>query len=346
MTVKSFFKSNVFKCLVTLLCVLLVSGIFLTIMNGLLAVSDEERFQRDIQKIYGKSVSLRKESVADYNDNAKILEAYYVLDDGNYLVKSKGLGGFDNGTITCWVVVGVNKSTNTISGIEKVVKSEHDSNQTYISNITDNFYQGFYGEYKGDFNANEGFIKTGATRSATAICNAVNGAVDYVNGKFLGNVANDVYAGLKYTEYVDTKATKHEPTKDGFVLFHVVTKGYGMATPFSIDITVDREGVIKAYTITKNGTDNYDPNKMHPGILDGSLFVGKTVADVIALAKEGMEYGDVGSDLKTNATNSNYLCLYAAAFAAENYQKFLPEEVEQPEESEEAPKDNEEGGQE
>ena len=341
MTVKGFFKSNVFKCLVTLLCVLLVSGVFLTLMNGLLAVSDQERLDRAINKIYGKSVAYTEVAVADYNDSATIEAAYKIKDDGNYLVKSTGKGGFDNGTVTCWVVVNV--SGGSIKGIDKVV-IDSNKGQSYISYITDKFFTGFYGSYENGhyFNPNDGFIKTGATRSATAICNAVNGAIDYVNGKFLGNVASDAYSGLKYTEYVDTKATTHEG-KDGNVIFHVVTKGYGMATPFSIDITVDREGVIKAYTITKNGTDNYDPNKMHSEILDGTLFVGKTVEDVIRFANEGMEYGGVGSDLKTGATNSNYLCLYAAAFAAENYEKFLPEE---PEESEEAPKDEEQGGQE
>ena len=37
--------------------------------------------------------------------NATINEAYKIKDDGNYLVKSTGKGGFENGTVTCWVVV-------------------------------------------------------------------------------------------------------------------------------------------------------------------------------------------------------------------------------------------------
>ncbi|MDE5667509.1 MAG: hypothetical protein K2I29_04650, partial [Clostridia bacterium] len=119
MTVKGFFKSNVFKCLVTLLCVLLVSGIFLTVMNGLLAVSDQERLDRAINKIYGKSVSYTELAVADYNSNATIEAAYKIKDDGNYLVKSTGKDGFDNGTITCWVVVEI--SGTSISGVGKVV---------------------------------------------------------------------------------------------------------------------------------------------------------------------------------------------------------------------------------
>lgn len=341
MTVKQFFKSNVFKCLATLLCVLLISGIFLTIMNALLAVTPEEKFQRAISKIYGKNVNTKTVDVAQFNDNAVIEEAYLVTEDGNYLVKSTGKYGFDNGTVTCWVVVNV--AGGAVKGVDKVV-IDSNKGQSYIGNISDNFLQGFYGNYENGyaFDPNDGFIKTGATRSANAICNAVNGAIDYVNGKFLGNVASDAYSGLKYTEYIETKSTSHEGDKNGNVIFHVVTKGYGMATAFHIDITVDRTGVIVDYKITHNGTDNYDPNKMHSGILDGTLFVGNGISDIVRLANEGMEYSGIGSDLKTGATNSNFVCLYAAAFAAENYGKFLPEEVEQPDGGDSG--DNGEGG--
>ena len=98
---------------------LLVSGIFLTVMNGLLAVSDQERLDRAINKIYGKPVAYTEVDVANYNDNATINAAYRIRDDGNYLVRVTGKGGFDNGTVTCWVVVSV--SNGAINGIDKVV---------------------------------------------------------------------------------------------------------------------------------------------------------------------------------------------------------------------------------
>ena len=132
MTTKQFFKSTTFKCLITLLCVLLVSGIFLTVMNSLLKVTDEERFARALNKIYGKSVTTEQVAVAQYNSDATIDDAYKVLDDGNYLVKATGKGGFDNGTVTCWVVVVVEKGK--ITGIDKVVIDSNKS-QSYISNI-------------------------------------------------------------------------------------------------------------------------------------------------------------------------------------------------------------------
>lgn len=324
MTVKSFFKSNVFKCLVTLLCVLLVSGVFLTIMNGLLAVSDQERLDRAINKIYGKSVAYTKVDVANYNDSAEITEAYRIKDDGNYLVKSTGKGGFENGTVTCWVVVIV--KNGSVGGVQKVVVDSN-KGQSYIGNINDKFLSGFYRDYESGymFNPSDGFIKTGATRSATAICNAVNGALDYVNAIF-GNVTDDPYAGLKYSDYIDTRSTTHKAGDKGSVVFSIKTKGYGSAGEFEIEVTVNREGAISDYKIIKNGsTDAGYENKMNAEIRDGSLFKDKTIADIIALANEGLDYGNIGSSLQTGATNSNYLCLCAAAFAAENYEKFLPE---------------------
>ncbi|MCX4287376.1 MAG: hypothetical protein OSJ68_08870, partial [Clostridia bacterium] len=65
MTVKQFFKSTAFKCIITLLCVLLVSGIFLTVMNGLLEVTEQERFERALAKIYGGNVKTTEISLSD-----------------------------------------------------------------------------------------------------------------------------------------------------------------------------------------------------------------------------------------------------------------------------------------
>lgn len=335
MTVKEFFKGKAFKCIIALLCVLLISGIFLTIMNSLLAVTDQERFDRAIKKIYGKAVKTEAVAVADYNSNATIEEAYKIKDDGNYLVKATGKGGFDNGTVTCWIVVKVNKGA--VGGIEKVV-IDSNSGQSYISYINDKFMAGFYGEYTAGqyFNPNEGFIKTGATRSATAICNAVNAALDYVNALF-GNVTVDIYENCSYIENIDTRNTSHEATEEQ-VTFSIKTKGFNKAGEFSINVTVDKNGVITAYAITTDGsTAGYGKN-IHPAIKDGTLFVGKNLAGIEAILDDGIVYpGDnAGTEISTDASQSNFLCLSAAAFAAANYEQFLTVE--------ETPDDNEEGG--
>ena len=321
MTAKQFFKGEAFKCLIALLCVLLVSGIFLTIMNSLLAVTEQERFERAINKIYGKNVKTEAVAVENYNDSATIDEAYKVKDDGNYLIKATGKGGFDNGTVTCWVVVNV--TGGTVKGIDKVV-IDSNKGQSYIGYINDKFLAGF-SEYKGEyFNPNEGFIKTGATRSATAICNAVNASIDFVNAKF-GNVAVDIYENFYLIEYINTKQTSHEII-DGSVVYHIKTKGHTMPSEFTIDVKVNSAGAITDYNIIANGSTSQSYiDKMLAGILDKTLFLGKNFAGIQAILNEGITYPGDGKDtlISTGATQSNYLCVYAAAFATKNYDKCL-----------------------
>ena len=72
MTVKGFFKSTAFKCIITLLAILLVCGVFLTVANGFLQVSEEERFDRAIKKLYGKDVTVERiEDLSDQKTKAK-----------------------------------------------------------------------------------------------------------------------------------------------------------------------------------------------------------------------------------------------------------------------------------
>lgn len=322
---KKFTLGVSFRCVLTLLCVLLVSGIFLTIMSGLLEVSAEERFQRAISKIYGKNVTTQAVAVADYNSNATINEAYKVTSDGgNYLVKSTGKGGFDNGTVTCWVVVIV--KNGAVGGIQKVTI---DSNvgQSYIGNITQSFLNSFAEKPAADlyYYIDDGYVTTGASRSSNAICNAVNGAIDFVNAQ-LGNVAEDIFADFLYTQNIDTKQTtvdEYDPAVG--VSYHVKTASYGNAAAFDIDIVVGNDGRITKYEIVKNGsTGGYDGSMLN-AIKDGKLFVGKNIDDILALingTSTEIPYPSSG-DLKTGATQSNFLCANAAAFAAANYSKLI-----------------------
>ena len=57
MTTKQFFKSNAFKSLIVLIAIVLVAGALLAIFNDLLQVTDEERLNRTLSKIYGEPVS-------------------------------------------------------------------------------------------------------------------------------------------------------------------------------------------------------------------------------------------------------------------------------------------------
>lgn len=177
---KSFFKSTAFKCLITLLSIILICCIFLTFCNALFYVSDAERLDRAVAKIYGKSVTTEEVILAEGEEtqtNATIQAAYVVVDDGNYLVKSTGKGGFSGGSVTCWVVVTL--SAGEVNGIQKVVI---DSNvgQSYIGKVTDAFLNSFTNEYKAEYTVSDGYVSAGASYSSTAICNSVNGAIEFV----------------------------------------------------------------------------------------------------------------------------------------------------------------------
>lgn len=356
MTVKQFFKSTTFKCLITLLCVLLVSGVFLTIMSGLLKVTDEERFQRALSKIYGKTVQTEEIAVTEQvSDNADINSAYLVKDDGNYLINATGKGGFDNGTVTCWVVVVVNGGA--VSGVDKVVVDSNEK-QSYIGNISDKFLSQFKDNFVAGtpYNANVGFVKTGATFSAGAICRAVNAAVDFVNAKF-GNVKEDIFKDKPYTQFIDTPLTSAEYDEETkLVTFEVVTTGaapyLGKAGAFTIKIVVDASGVIKEYEILTNGSTSQGTDykeKMNASILDGTLFVGKNFDGILAILGGGVDYpGDYKGNevVATGASQSNHQCIYAAAFATANYKSLLPEDLQggtEGEEGDEGETENNEG---
>ena len=193
MTVKEFFKSKSFKCIVALLSILLVCGIFLTIMYGFLEVSAEERFSRAIKKIYGKEVTTEEIDLSALNtefDYSSVVEGYLVTDDGNYLLKMEGKEGFA-GTVTCWVVVKVGEDGKSIDGIMKIVIDNAPS-ESYISkikqsNLDELAAKAEYGkELEGGFihgsstTHGDDYVKTGASCSMRAISNAVNGAMDFV----------------------------------------------------------------------------------------------------------------------------------------------------------------------
>ena len=180
MTVKQFFKSTSFKCIITLLCILLVCGVFLTACYGLMEVTPEMKLQRALNKIYGEEVKTEAIVLDELEcgfETATVIEAYKD-ERGDYLVKSKGTGGFA-GTVTCWVLVDV--EDNKISKISKV-SIESSDGETFLNSINflDKYPETPYTE-GFVYSTDEGFITSGASRSSTAINNAVNGAVSFVN---------------------------------------------------------------------------------------------------------------------------------------------------------------------
>lgn len=186
MSAKSFFKSTAFKCIVVLLSIVLLCSVFLTICNALFYVSDDERLNRALSELYdGESVTTELAPGADALGNgeevgrAVILAARTVTSDnhaGDWLIQVKGLDGYQNGTVTCWVVIETQE--NAVSGVGAVSISSNEG-QSYIGKITQDFLNGFSENFTGE-NYPDGMVSSGASYSSTAIRNAVNGALDYV----------------------------------------------------------------------------------------------------------------------------------------------------------------------
>ncbi len=213
MTAKQFFKSTAFKCIIVLLSVLLVCGVLLTVAYSFLKVTEGERLQRAISAIYGgEEVTIYGDDAANpvtadidepvdltkntkiAMDNADILAAYKIefADGGlNYLVQSQGKGGFSGGSVTCWIAINV--ENGKVAGIDKVNIASN-VNQSFISRITDAFLNGFTEDYadgvkfSSDKGSPDAHLVSGASKSSTAINNAVNAAVAFVEN-YLGGAA-------------------------------------------------------------------------------------------------------------------------------------------------------------
>lgn len=219
MTAKQFFKSTAFKCIAALLAVLLVCGIFLTVMNAFLEVTDGERLQRAVKNIYsGKDVtvyglndavidekekepkSMIEEPVsmgsADVTDLYKIIYTENGKDVENYLVTATGKGGYQKGTVTCRIALSVDEGK--VSKIVKVTV-ESNKNQSFIGKIKNKLLNSFTTDYTDgkEFKPTDGYFSTGATLSSSAIDNAVNGAVAYIN-----SILNTQTEGEKLLEII------------------------------------------------------------------------------------------------------------------------------------------------
>ena len=193
MSAKSFFKSTAFKCIVVLVSIVLVCSVFLTICNALFYVSDEERLDRALAELYaGESVTTElapgAENLGDGLEVGRsvIVTARVVTSDnhaGDWLVQSRGLDGYQNGTVTCWVVINTENGAVTGVGAVSIISNE---GQSYIGRITQEFLNGFSEEFTGEPYP-DNLLSAGASYSSAAIRNSVNGALEYVNTSLSGS---------------------------------------------------------------------------------------------------------------------------------------------------------------
>jgi hypothetical protein len=322
MTAKQFFKSTAFKCIVVLLAIVIICSIFLTLANALLYVSDEEKFDRAIAKIYGESVETTEIDLSNEKTSYtySTINSAYKVDDGNYLINVSGKQGH-GGDITCWVVVKMSSDGKAITGIYKVVLDSVPSGE-FTSKLSSSTYDVFINDYedgivydygfKNDTSSSkgDGYISTGASESMRAISNAVNGALDFVKAYALGVVNLGYYEAhlFQNLDYIneDTSLTYYS-VEDGVVTYNITTLGNAPAGAFTIKVVVGSDKTITSYEVVTNGS-TYAPNGYYFGdaMIDPSTLVGLGSFD--------------GVDLKTGATRSNEILVSIAKFATSNYQ--------------------------
>lgn len=174
------------KAVAVLVIICLVCALLLALCNDLLYVSDEERFNRSIQKVYAgfendSSFNGALDSAYKSNPNyGEVLEVKRST-DGAYVLTVKGtVGAFNGGSVTVLVAITGNPDPK-IAGWAL----QSNEGQTFAANITEKHQQTwFIGASVSDVQANAtpnaGQGKgSGATYTENAIANAINMACYY-----------------------------------------------------------------------------------------------------------------------------------------------------------------------
>ena len=335
MTVKQFFKSTAFKCIITLLCVLLISGIFLTIAYGFLEVTDQEKFNRKVGNLYsdGASVTTEEKELEEAVKvgTSTIEKLWLIPEKDDYLVQVSGTGR--DGKITTWVIVEMDSDRKAVTGIGTVLVYDKVSSEyadkisgwnTNIENFSKDYKDGIVYAYgtKGD----PMYINTGASVSFTTISNCVNDAIKFMAAYASGGpIGDSPFDGFLYTELINQDETTVS-FADGKVTYEIKTLAYGGVTnPFTFKVVVDAEKKIESFVIETNGS-TYGFDQKMPDI--ESILTGKDISYFTGIYGEDMEYTAIASyddtSVTTGATTqavgskSIYVCMYAGAFATAN----------------------------
>lgn len=195
MTVKEFFKSKSFKCIVVLVCIAVVSGGLLAILNDLLYVSDDERTARAIKAIYKTEIGFTSVEIneSDATNDFGSINSVFLLEDGNYLIQATGIDGYKGGTVTTWAVAEF--IDDKYNGLTSVSVESYDK-QTLMSAFSGNYFKvytqkndiidggGFYSTVAGDNVVVN--VQSAATYSSKAINNAVNSTLTYIRAVLQG----------------------------------------------------------------------------------------------------------------------------------------------------------------
>lgn len=182
---------KLFKKLLSFI-VICASCVVLATSTGCNTLSEEDEF---IVKLYGSVVETEELEVKNGDLEKSTINAVYEIPslNNNFLINVTGKEGYTNnkypnevGTVTCMVALVVENCLVTkIKGII-IIDNE---NQSFISKITQEDLDELSIKYEPNiyFKPYDNFLVNGATKSCQAICNAVNGAIEYINKEILKN---------------------------------------------------------------------------------------------------------------------------------------------------------------
>ena len=161
------------KAVAVLVVICLVCGALLALCNDLLYIDDDTRLSRSMQKIYpefelDKELAVDASVTSDYGKVNKV----YLSKDGTYIIEALGVGGYQGGTVTLYVVIGSDAK------IKGWAVKENDK-QSYIDRVPASAGTTWY--VGMDISSDLPLVMTGATvvATSTAINNAVNMAAYY-----------------------------------------------------------------------------------------------------------------------------------------------------------------------
>ena len=175
------------KAIAVLVIICLVCGALLALCNDLLYISDQDRLERAMQKVY-KNFELQEELTVNpdpsINSSSSFGKVNRVLlsKDGAYIIEALGIGGYQNGTVTLYVIIGADAK------IKGWAVKDNDK-QSYIDRIPSYAGTTWYVGVDATEDKTLDTVMTGATVSFTsnAIKNAINMATSYYRKAILGS---------------------------------------------------------------------------------------------------------------------------------------------------------------
>ena len=175
------------KAVAVLVIICLVCGLLLALCNDLLYISDEDRLERAMKKVY-ENFKFKEElpvvTESGVNPNATFGRVNRVLlsEDGAYIIEALGKDGYQGGTVTLYVIIGADAK------IKGWAVKENDK-QSYIDRIPSNAGTTWYVGIDASEDKTLDLVMTGATVSYTsnAIKNAINMATFYYRAAILGS---------------------------------------------------------------------------------------------------------------------------------------------------------------